>query len=571
LFILCFEKQFPDGFESGSASAGRSRKRRLARELLDHLTFMTTTNSSSTGSSEREKRYWNVGIVALTLGGALLILSKTAADPDLWGHVLFGLDLLRTGSLPTYDPYSYLSVGHPWINHELLSELAFGLAYKLGATPGLMLLKLAVVFSIGLLAHRHLRREGLDPLRAGIVLILVVFTMIPALGTIRPQLFTHLFFLLTLLVLVRAEQGNTASLWLLPLIFAIWINFHGGVLAGLGVLGLWAGAWIALPFIASRWKGRGPAPVLLITVLTASTLALLLNPYLWELPHFLFRTATVPRPDISEWRPLSLTTIPGLLYLVLIGSGAFVLLRTRRERRPPTLLVLLVTALLPLTAIRHLSLFALTFAVFLAGHIADVWSQRASQSRSGPPGGSRPARLAIVGLNFFAALVMVAASISRVACIPINEHSAIGLPARAVGLLLKAGTEGNLAIFFDYGEYAIWHLNDRIKVSMDGRRETVYPDSIYREALLFQAGVGPWDDVLEKRWDDVLEKRPTDMALVPRALPTFNLMKLKPGWKLAHQDSLVGLFVRGGWVPGERLTATEPPAVSYNGRGMCFP
>jgi hypothetical protein len=58
---------------------------------------------------------------------------------------------------------------------------------------------------------------------------------------------------------------------------------------------------------------------------------------------------------------------------------------------------------------------------------------------------------------------------------------------------------------------------------------------------------------------------------VPRALPTFNLMKLKPGWKLAHQDSLVGLFVRGGWAPGERLTATEPPAVSYNGRGMCFP
>ncbi len=568
MFILPFEKQFAHGIARVDKAflprvAGRSRERRLARELLDHLTFMTTTNSSSTGSSEREKRYWNLGIVALTLAGALLILSKTAADPDLWGHVLFGLDLLRTGSLPTYDPYSYLSIGHPWINHELLSELAFGLAYKVGATPGLMLLKIAVVFSIALLAYRHLRREGLDALRAGIVLILVVFTMIPALGTIRPQLFTHLFFLLTLLVLVRAEQGNTASLWLLPPIFAIWINFHGGVLAGLGVVGLWAGAWIVLPLIAPRWKGRGPAGRLLITVLAASTLALLFNPYLWELPAFLFRTATVPRPDISEWRPLSLTTIPGLLYLFLVGSGAFVVLRTQRERRPPILLVLLVTALLPLTAIRHLSLFALTFAVFLAPYIADVWSKRAAQSRSGPPGGSRQARLAIVGLNFLAAIVMIAASISRVVCIPINEHSAIGLPARAVGLLLKAGTEGNLAIFFDYGEYAIWHLNSRIKVSMDGRRETVYPDSIYREALRFQSGVGAWDDVLEKH--------PTDMALVPRALPTFNLLTLKPGWELAHEDSLVGLFVRAGWGPGEHLTATEPPRVSYSGRGLCFP
>ena len=526
---------------------------------------MTATSGSSNGSSEREKRYWHLGIVALTLGGALLILSQTAADPDLWGHVLFGLDLLRTGSLPKYDPYSYLTTGHPWINHELLSEVAFGLAYKVGATPGLMLLKVTVVFAMALLLHRHLRKEGLDPLRAGIVLILVVFTMIPALGTIRPQLFTHLFFLMTLLVIIRVEEGNTRWLWSLPILFALWINFHGGVLAGLGVLGLWAGAWIVLPFFAPGWRGRGPSRGLLLAALGASTLALLLNPYLWELPHFLLRTATIPRPDISEWRPLSLTTIPGLLYLILVASGAFVLLRTRRERRPAMLLVLMVTALLPLTAIRHLSLFALTFAVFLAPHIADVWSMRASKSGSagGPPGGSRQARVAILGLNFFAALVMVAASISRFACIPINQHSAIGLPARAVGLLLKAGTEGNLAIFFDYGEYAIWHLNDRIKVSMDGRRETVYADSIYREALRFQSGVGAWDDVLDKR--------PTDMALMPRGLPTYNLLKLKPGWKLAHQDSLVGLFVREGWAPGERLAATEPPPVSYNGRGLCFP
>jgi hypothetical protein len=569
LVILGFEQQFPHGSESAVqpcllGAAARARKRRLARELLDHWTFMMTTKSSSTGSSEREKRYWNVGIVALTLGGALLILSQTAADPDLWGHVLFGLDILRTGSLPAYDPYSYLSTGHPWINHELLSEVAFGLAYKVGATAGLMLLKVAVVFTIAVLVHRHLMREGLAPLRAGIVLIVVAFTMLPALGTIRPQLFTHLFYLLTLLVLLRVEEGNTRWLWSLPVLFALWINFHGGVLAGLGVLTLWTGAWIALPLIAPEWKGRGPSRGLLIGALAASTLALMLNPYLWELPHFLFRTATVPRPDISEWRPLSLTTLPGLAYLTLVGAGAFVLLRTRRERRPPTLLVLMVTALLPLTALRHISLFALTFAVVLAEHIADVWS-RGTRSRlpGGPPGGSRQARLAIVGLNFFAALVMVAASFSRFACIPIKEDSAIGLPARAVGLLQKAGTEGNLAIFFDYGEYAIWHLKDRIKVSMDGRRETVYPDSIYREALRFQSGVGAWDDVLEKR--------PTDMALVPRRLPTYNLLKLKPGWELAHQDSLVALFVRGGWVPGEHLTATEPPPVAYDARGMCFP
>ena len=51
------------------------------------------------------------------------------------------------------------------------------------------------------------------------------------------------------------------------------------------------------------------------------------------------------------------------------------------------------------------------------------------------------------------------------------------VPARAIGLLEQSGVEGNLAVYFDWGEYAIWHLQPGIKVGMDGRRETVYPDS----------------------------------------------------------------------------------------------
>ena len=33
-----------------------------------------------------------------------------------------------------------------------------------------------------------------------------------------------------------------------------------------------------------------------------------------------------------------------------------------------------------------------------------------------------------------------------------------------------------MVTFFDWGEYAIWHLQPRVRVSMDGRRETVYSE-----------------------------------------------------------------------------------------------
>ena len=57
---------------------------------------------------------------------------------------------------------------------------------------------------------------------------------------------------------------------------------------------------------------------------------------------------------------------------------------------------------------------------------------------------------------------------------------------------------------FDWGEYVLWHLSPQIKVSIDGRRETVYSDPIYAENLRFTSGLGDWDAILKRH--------PTDRA-----------------------------------------------------------
>src|SRR5215471_19981692 len=68
---------------------------------------------------------------------------RTNADPDLWGHVRFGLDMLSAKALTSSDPYSYTS-DIPWLNHEWLSELIMGLAYRTFGSGGLVALKLAL-------------------------------------------------------------------------------------------------------------------------------------------------------------------------------------------------------------------------------------------------------------------------------------------------------------------------------------------------------------------------------------------------------------------------------------------
>jgi hypothetical protein len=38
--------------------------------------------------------------------------------------------------------------------------------------------------------------------------------------------------------------------------------------------------------------------------------------------------------------------------------------------------------------------------------------------------------------------------------------------------------QGNMFTWFNYGQYAIWHFWPAIRVSMDGRRETVFTDEL---------------------------------------------------------------------------------------------
>jgi hypothetical protein len=45
-----------------------------------------------------------------------------------------------------------------------------------------------------------------------------------------------------------------------------------------------------------------------------------------------------------------------------------------------------------------------------------------------------------------------------------------------------------LITWFNWGEYALWHLSPGLKISFDGRRETVYSPETIREQLSIAGG-----------------------------------------------------------------------------------
>ncbi|MFQ5678311.1 MAG: hypothetical protein ACE5HP_02515 [Gemmatimonadota bacterium] len=504
-------------------------------------------------------RWWRLGIGFIVSSGAFYVLSRTRPDPDLWGHVRFGQLARQLGRIPTSEPYSYLA--DRWINHEWLSEWLFAFAFDGLGTPGLVVLKVIVGLLTFGLVYRQLVREGLDPLRGGSVAIGVLLLLYIGTDPIRPQLFTFLLFLLLLLALRAAERGELRWLWAVPLLFVPWVNLHGGFLAGLGVLGVWTAARLLEAGARGERLGsmlRFGGPGALVTVLSLG--ACLVNPYGIRLLRFLLRTATVARPEITEWRPIEIGSIEGAMYLGFLGLLGWSVGKSDHRRCLPSLTVLGLTALLPLFAVRHLPLFGLSGAVLGAPHLASALRREPTELPTGA--GARMHRTA-AALGGTFGILLLGISVPNFRCIRLGPPLSSDYPARAVGFLGESGVGGNLAVFFDWGEYAIWHLGPRVQVSMDGRRETVYADSAYRENFRFLYGTG--------RWDALLEDRPTHMALVPKNYAVFNLLRLKPGWELVYEDSMTAVFGRAGSEQLEGLRATEPPDLPVDGSGLCFP
>jgi hypothetical protein len=499
----------------------------------------------------------------LLLAYALLIFSPLIADPDLWGHVRFGLDTLQTGQIVRSDPYSYLTAGQPWVNHEWLSEAIQALAYRSAGAGGIIALNVGLALLTVALLYGRLVARGMGEWAAALVVAGFAWMLRPGVLNARPQVWTYLMLALVALAIEgiewrRANAGGHVSLgWMLAIgaIVAAWANLHGGVLAGVGVVGLWAAGRLA-EAAAKRRSWRREWGVVAALMLAAG--ALLLNPYGAGLITFLLRTATVARPEIADWQPATPADPWGQVWAAGVLLTVAALALSRRPWRLPLLLPLAALALLPLLSIRHIPLFAVAAPALAAEHFAGAWQRL--RDRIALPARDLSGFLNLTGLVAAAALVALAAP--RLGGIVVDP-TVSDVPARAVAVLKAAGVEGNLAVEFNWGEYAIWHLGPGVQVSVDGRRETVYSDQVYRENLDFMLGEG--------EWDRLVARPETEMALVDRARPADRLMRGKVGWVVAYEDEAATLFVREGSPWLERIARVEPPDWPANGAGLAFP
>jgi len=393
---------------------------------------------------------------ALVIGALSTI---TMADSDLWGHLRFGLDTLHSWRLPFEDPYSFTQ-DRPWINHEWMSELAMGVAWTAGGSAGLALLKGALTAGTLWFLWRALRGTRLAPRM--LIFAVAGASLAPLTRTMRPQLWTCLFLACTCTVL--AERRDRLYPWL-PLLFASWANLHGGWIVGIGVLGVWGIVdSLQQPSGTIRWG----------LLIAACALATLANPYGWGLWQFLATTVRMGR-EITEWQPtFSLSPVNWVPWIAAVGFSIWI----ARRPFPNRLHVAAVLVMLGYASARVARLgplFVEVVVVLAADAIRRQWLQPVGELPIAASPYNRPVVLVLCLASLITAVVVGRSSLG---CIRVDQATA---PDRAAVDLIARMPGGRLVTFFDWGEYALWHLGPRVKVSMDGRRETIYTDTRLRE------------------------------------------------------------------------------------------
>ena len=160
-------------------------------------------------------------------------------DPGVGWHLKTGQYVLNTGTVPRTDPFLFTREGEKWVANQWLAEVVGAWWYQRAGWIGLRFVTAVVIALTYGLLYRLLVEAGNEPVVAAALCIWAAlagdFHLIA-----RPTVVTVLLLGYTYrrLWLYSEQKCSAKSLFVLVPAFLLWANLHGGVLAGLVMIGL---------------------------------------------------------------------------------------------------------------------------------------------------------------------------------------------------------------------------------------------------------------------------------------------------------------------------------------------
>jgi len=459
------------------------------------------------------------------------------ADNDIWWHLATGRWILQHLAIPQTDPFSAFGLGKPWMTYSWGFEVPAAWVVENLGLMGLLLLHCLLVTAVVVALHRLLASLILDfTFAVGLTAAAVV--AMNAIFTPRPWLFTILFFILELHVILRVRAGGSnRQLFWLPLIFCIWANLHVQVVYGIFLLMLasadsWRN-WIQSSRDPLQLRSRNMWTVVMFFCLAGT----LLNPYFTGIYKVAYQLGTQPGlvNFIAELGSLPFRSLPNYI-LLMIGIAAITLLGYRRQSKPFSWALLLWAIFFSFRSQRDMWLLAIVGAVTIAECLETKRNTGAQQTTY---------QLCSIGIGI---LFVIAGTcwFTGISSEKLQARTAATFPAGAVEFVTTRRLSGPLFNDFNWGGYLIWNL-PKLPVSMDGRTNVHGTPRILQSAATWQ---GRHD------WNSDLELQRARLVIGPVDSPLASLLRSDPRYHLAYEDRVASVFTRAD-VPYDPLPSVK--------------
>ncbi len=423
-------------------------------------------------------------------------------DLDLWLHIAMGRFITEHHYVPNVDILSFVIAGKPWINHEWLFQvIVYNIFNNFGPDGLLKMQVVVVVLTMMILLLLGYNKD--NQLIVNIFLIMV-FMVYQQRFTIRPDIFSLLFFALYIFILALHIDKKWAA-WALFFIQILWSNMHGFFFFGplfilIGIVSESIKRHVKLPY---EWNESGRLTDQEFSRLRKAfifvILACLINPYFLKgawYPIGVFFSLSGENNIFFEYiqelqKPIAWSTLfdpgPFVYYklLILISIVSFVF--NRRRIDISALFFWVVFLLFSLIAVRNTPFFA--FAAYLViitnmltVSFKDIVPLRFTAKKFQYLTSTIAKFLLLLWLLDYSHVFPEQRYYDFDKYDYKSEFGGISLrtyPNKAADFLVKNKIQGNFFNDFNSGAYLLGRCSPNIKVFIDGRTE-VYGGSFFK-------------------------------------------------------------------------------------------
>jgi len=456
-------------------------------------------------------------------------------DADTGYHIRAGDYIMRTHSIPRHDIFSYITPPIPWTAHEWLSEVIMSLLHRQFGLTGVVVFFAFVIALVYYLIFRVLRSQD-GNIFIAVAITILVFGSSQIHWLARPHIFSLLFMVVWYHILDMYQYRNINSLFLLPPMMFLWVNLHGGFIAGFILLGCYfAGNLVECFFrspadnAAARHKYRTLLKISLICLLVS-----LVNPFGYKILLFPFNLInnTYIMDHVIEF--VSPNFHEPLVFKYLLLTTIALLACSSKKLNLIELALILFFTNMALFSIRYVTLFAIVAAPIILRRADDllggvrgvfVESFKACSMRIASMDAS--AR----GWVWLLAGMVVVCSAGGTIHYSFDEKLK---PVAAVEFLKKERISGNMFDNDEFGDYIIYTAWPDYKVFFDGRSDMYGVERMkeYYRISNFETG-----------WEQVVEKHRIDWIIIDANSALSRYLRVGTGWRLIYADKVAHIFV----------------------------